>query len=202
MEIGLDDAYSLKTPQDNKNLYAKWAATYESDFVANQGYQHPKVIAELFDAHLPDLNTAVDIGTGTGLVGQYLSKLRPGLIIDGIDISPEMLAEASKKKIYRNLYERDLTKSVENVAAPYDALITIGTFTHGHLGPETLLNLFPLIKEDGFFVIAVNEKFFHQQGFLEFLTSHQVRISFMEKVHVYDESSAHHDSMNVVIIFQ
>lgn len=202
MEIGLDDAYSLKTPQDNKNLYAKWAATYESDFVANQGYQHPKVIAELFDAHLPDLNTVVDIGTGTGLVGQYLSKLRPGLIIDGIDISPEMLAEASKKKIYRNLYERDLTKSVENVVAPYDALITIGTFTHGHLGPETLLNLFPLIKEDGFFVIAVNEKFFHQQGFLEFLTSHQVRISFMEKVHVYDESSAHHDSMNVVIIFQ
>jgi len=202
MEIGLDDAYSLKTPQDNKNLYAKWAATYESDFVANQGYQHPKVIAELFDAHLPELNTVVDIGTGTGLVGQYLSNLRPGLIIDGIDISPEMLAEASKKKIYRNLYERDLTKSVENVAAPYDALITIGTFTHGHLGPETLLNLFPLIKEDGFFVIAVNEKFFHQQGFLEFLTSHQVRISFMEKVHVYDESSAHHDSMNVVIIFQ
>lgn len=202
MEIGLDDAYSLKTPQDNKNLYAKWAATYESDFVANQGYQHPKVIAELFDAHLPDLNTVVDIGTGTGLVGQSLSNLRPGLIIDGIDISPEMLAEASKKKIYRNLYERDLTKSVENVAAPYDALITIGTFTHGHLGPETLLNLFPLIKEDGFFVIAVNEKFFHQQGFLEFLTSHQVRISFMEKVHVYDESSAHHDSMNVVIIFQ
>ena len=202
MEIGLDDAYSLKTPQDNKNLYAKWAATYESDFVANQGYQHPKVIAELFDAHLPDLNTVVDIGTGTGLVGQYLSNLRPGLIIDGIDISPEMLAQASKKKIYRNLYERDLTKSVENVAAPYDALITIGTFTHGHLGPETLLNLFPLIKEDGFFVIAVNEKFFHQQGFLEFLTSHQVRISFMEKVHVYDESSAHHDSMNVVIIFQ
>ncbi|MEY2813986.1 MAG: hypothetical protein RL579_891 [Actinomycetota bacterium] len=202
MEIGLDDAYSLKTPQDNKNLYAKWAATYESDFVANQGYQHPKVIAELFDAHLPDLNTVVDIGTGTGLVGQYLSKLRPGLIIDGIDISPEMLAEASKKKIYRNLYERDLTKSVENIAAPYDALVTIGTFTHGHLGPETLLNLFPLIKEDGFFVIAVNEKFFHQQRFLEFLTSHQVRISFMEKVYVYDESSAHHDSMNVVIIFQ
>ena len=36
MEIGLDDAYSLKTPEDNKNLYAKWAATYESDFVANQ----------------------------------------------------------------------------------------------------------------------------------------------------------------------
>jgi predicted TPR repeat methyltransferase len=144
----------------------------------------------------------VDIGTGTGLVGKYLSKLRPALIIDGIDISPEMLAEASKKKVYRNLFERDLTKSIKDVANPYDALITIGTFTHGHLGPETLLNLFSLVKEGGYFVIAVNENFFHQQNFLEFLTSQQVRISLMEKVHVYDESSAHRDSMNVVIIFQ
>lgn len=202
MEIGLNDAYSLKTPEDNKNLYAKWAATYESDFVANQGYQHPKVIAELFDIHLPELKTVIDIGTGTGLVGKYLSLLRPGLIIDGIDISPEMLAEASKKRVYRNLFERDLTKSIDDVASPYDALITIGTFTHGHLGPEALLNLFPLIKESGYFVIAVNEKFFHQQSFLEFLTVQKVKISFMEKVHVYEETSAHHDSMNVVIIFQ
>jgi predicted TPR repeat methyltransferase len=202
MEIGLDDAYSLKTPQDNKNLYAKWAATYESDFVANQGYQHPKIISELFDAHLPTLETVVDIGTGTGLVGQYLSMLRPELIIDGIDISPEMLAEAAKKNVYRNLYERDLTVAVRDTAAPYDALITIGTFTHGHLGPETLLNLFPLVKKDGYFVIAVNENFFHQQNFLQFLTAQKVDISFIEKVQVYDQSSAHRDSMNVVIIFQ
>ena len=53
MEIGLNDAYSLKTPEDNKKLYAKWAATYESDFVANQGYQHPKIISEIFDDYIP-----------------------------------------------------------------------------------------------------------------------------------------------------
>ena len=38
MEIGLDDAYSVKTPEDNKNLYSKWAKTYESEFVKNEGY--------------------------------------------------------------------------------------------------------------------------------------------------------------------
>ena len=72
MEIGLDAAYSVKTPEDNKNLYAKWAATYESDFVANQGYNHPKVIAELFNKELPEVKTVLDIGTGTGLVGLNL----------------------------------------------------------------------------------------------------------------------------------
>ena len=202
MEIGLDDAYSLKSPEDNKKLYAKWAATYESDFVANQGYHHPKVISDLFHNELPQITNVLDIGTGTGLVGKFLSELRPNIVIDGIDISPEMLAEAKKKNVYRNLYERDLTKPVFETEAPYDALITIGTFTHGHLGIEVLDNLFPLVKTDGYFVIAVNEKYFHEHNFLDFLLARKIKMIHMDKVHVYDQDSEHRESMNVVMIFQ
>ena len=201
MEIGLDDAYSLKSPEDNKKLYAKWAATYESDFVANQDYQHPQVISELFHSQLPQLKSVIDIGTGTGLVGKYLKDLRPNLEVDGIDISPEMHAEARKKDVYRNLYERDLTKPVSGTDAPYDALITIGTFTHGHLGIEVLDNLFPLVKTDGFFVIAFNEKYFHEHNCLEFLLAREINLIHMDKVHVYSESSKHHGSMNVLLVF-
>ena len=202
MEIGLNDAYSLKSPEDNKKLYAKWAATYESDFVANQGYHHPKVISDFFHNELPQITNVLDIGTGTGLVGKFLSELRPNIVIDGIDISPEMLAEAKKKNVYRNLYERDLTKPVFETEAPYDALITIGTFTHGHLGIEVLDNLFPLVKTDGYFVIAVNEKYFHEHNFLDFLLARKIKMIHMDKVHVYDQDSEHRESMNVVMIFQ
>jgi len=202
MEIGLNDAYSLKTPEDNKNLYAKWAATYESDFVTNQGYKHPQVIAEIFHNQLPEVKKVIDIGTGTGLVGKYLKGHRPEIIIDGIDISPEMLAEAAKKEVYRNLYEQDLTLPVINTDAPYDALVTIGTFTHGHLGIEVLDNLIPLVKTDGYYVIAVNEAYFHEHNFLEKILTKKLNLIHMDKVHVYEESSEHHQSMNVVIIFQ
>ena len=202
MEIGLNDAYSLKTPEDNKNLYAKWAATYESDFVTNQGYKHPQVIAEIFHNQLPEAKKVIDIGTGTGLVGKYLKAHRPEIIIDGIDISPEMLAEAAKKEVYRNLYEQDLTLPVINTDAPYDALVTIGTFTHGHLGIEVLDNLIPLVKTDGYYVIAVNEAYFHEHNFLEKILTKKLNLIHMDKVHVYEESSEHHQSMNVVIIFQ
>jgi len=201
MDIGLNDAYSLKTPEDNKQLYAKWATTYESDFVATQGYQHPKIIAELFHNQLPEVKKVIDIGTGTGLVGKYLHELRPNVTIDGIDISPEMLAEAAKKSVYRNLYERDLTNTVSGTDAPYDALITIGTFTHGHLGIEVIDNLFPLVSKAGYFVIAINEKFFHEHNCLEFLLARKIKLIHMDKVHVYAESSEHHDSMNVVMVF-
>jgi len=202
MEIGLNDAYSLKTPEDNKNLYAKWAATYESDFVTNQGYKHPQVIAEIFHNQLPEAKKVIDIGTGTGLVGKYLKAHRPEIIIDGIDISPEMLAEAAKKEVYRNLYEQDLTLPVINTDAPYDALVTIGTFTHGHLGIEVLDNLIPLVKSGGHFVIAVNEAYFHEHNFLDKILTKKLNLIYMDKIHVYEESSEHHQSMNVVIIFQ
>ena len=202
MEIGLNDAYSLKTPEDNKELYAKWAATYESDFVANAGYQHPKVISELFHREVPEVQTVIDIGAGTGLVGKYLKTFRPDITIDGIDISPEMLAEAAKKNVYRNLYERDLSQKVINTSAPYDALITIGTFTHGHLGPDALLNIFPLVKPSGHFVIAVNEKHFFENNFLDFLLAHEKTIIYMDKIHVYDETSEHRNSLNVVMIIK
>lgn len=202
MEIGLNDAYSLKTPEDNKKLYAKWAATYESDFVDKQGYKHPQVIAEIFHNNLPEIKKVIDIGTGTGLVGKYLKELRPEILIDGIDISPEMLAEAAKKGVYRNLIEQDLNLPVANSDAPYDALVTIGTFTHGHLGIEVLDNLIPLVKKGGYFVVAVNEKYFHDHSFLDKILTKKMNLIHMDKVHVYDASSEHHQSMNVIMIFK
>ena len=52
--IGLDDAYSVKTPEDNKRLYAKWAATYDSSFVDAKQYRYPKAISEVFDQVVND----------------------------------------------------------------------------------------------------------------------------------------------------
>ena len=205
MEIGLEDAYSVKTPEDNKNLYAKWASTYESEFVKNEGYEHPKVISKIFNEEIPEVQKVLDVGTGTGLVGFYLSQLRR-ITFDGIDISPEMLAEARSKGVYRNLYERDLTQEVQKTDAPYDALICIGIFTHGHLGPTALRNLIPLVKQNGYFVIGINAKFFIEQGFEEFFTQLNreglVTEPRFEKVHVYAADSAHYDSLNVVAIFK
>ena len=33
-DLGLDAAYAVQTPDDNRRLYARWASTYETDFVA------------------------------------------------------------------------------------------------------------------------------------------------------------------------
>ena len=70
------------------------------------------------------------------------------------------------------------------------------------MGIEVLDNLIPLVKTDGYYVIAVNEAYFHEHNFLEKILTKKLNLIHMDKVHVYEESSEHHQSMNVVIIFQ
>ena len=41
-KIKLDDAYSLKTPEDSIKLYKKWAESYDKDFAQNSDYLSPK----------------------------------------------------------------------------------------------------------------------------------------------------------------
>jgi len=211
--FGLDEAYSVQTPDDNRRLYAKWAATYESAFVENERYRYPKAIAELFNEVVPRLqsNQVVDIGTGTGLAGVYLAGLRPECIIHGVDISPEMLAQARQKTnqngspIYAELFERDLTKPVTTSGALYDALMSSGTFTHGHLGPGALSNLIPLVRKGGWCVIGINNEHFAAQGFAakfrELVADHLINEPEIRIIEVYEASSVHYGDRARVALF-
>lgn len=211
--LGLDEAYSVKTPEDNRRLYAKWADTYESEFVNKKKYRYPRAIAELFDEMVSadGLDCVVDVGTGTGLTGMYLVARRPEITIDGIDISPEMLGQARAKNrvngqpLYRELFERDLTQEVLKTNAPYDALICSGTFTHGHLGPEAIDNLIHLVRPGGSIVIGINNEHFVERGFEEKLS----RLSSdgitckpsIHRIDVYDVGSPHRGDQARVAIF-
>ena len=208
--LGLDEAYSVKTPDDNRRLYAKWAATYESSFVDAKQYRYPKAIAEVFNDVLPPVTRVLDIGTGTGLTGMYVTRLRPEVVIDGMDISPEMLAQAKLKTreddsvVYRALYERDLTVAVPNENEPYEALFSSGTFTHGHLGPECLRNLLPLLAHDGWLVVGVNNEHFESKGFageLESLVAlGAIQTPEILRIDVYEPGSVHYGDQARVIV--
>ena len=107
-KIGYDDAYSLKTPKDSIKLYKKWAQTYDQNFALNSNYLSPKKISIFFNKHAKNTDTPIlDVGAGTGLVGECLYKTGNKKII-GIDISPEMLEKAV-------LPETHQRKAIENV---------------------------------------------------------------------------------------
>ena len=79
----------------------------------------------------------LDIGCGTGLVAEELAA-RGFSTIDGFDASPQMLAEARAKGVYRDLFEGDVRDRAAIEPARYSAVIAVGVFGAGHLGPEDL----------------------------------------------------------------
>ena len=170
--ISLEDAYAVDGPDDNRRLYAAWASSYETDFVQEMGYVYHLRVAEIFAAEPIDPARAVlDVGCGTGVVGVELRRLGV-TTTDGLDISPEMLLEAAKKSdagtpVYRNLIEADLTESVDVASGTYAGIVSAGTFTHGHLGPDSFDELYRMAAPGARCTIGINSSHYEELGFAE-----------------------------------
>lgn len=160
----LEGAYSLQTAADNITYYKDFAQSYDDGFADVMGYQSPAAVAKVFRTLAkPSDEPIADIGCGTGLTAQALNQVETA--IDGFDISREMLDKARQKNIYRSLYNADLTQSLDPYSAQYGGLISSGTFTLGHLGPEDLAHLLEILKPNGLVCVTVNTAHFEDQGF-------------------------------------
>ena len=160
----LENAYKLATPEDNKDYYDAFASTYDTEFADALGWHYPAAIVTTYrDAARHSDTPIADIGCGTGLVASALNL--PQDQVDGIDISSEMLRIAKEKQLYRSLYKVDLTKSLDEIANGYGAVLSAGTFTSGHLGPEPLESLLGIARSDALFVIGVKKAYFKDAGF-------------------------------------
>lgn len=211
--INLEDAYALETPDDNRNLYRNWATTYDVDFALRNKYVYPKSIAAICANQVETSSqlSILDIGCGTGIVGTCLSELLPASTIDGVDISPEMLHVAStklrvnSKPVYDQLFEADLTKQISFANAKYDVAISAGTFTHGHLGPDALINILGVVRPGGRMVIGINKEHYRVNGFetaLQEATNRQlISAPTFTEVQIYDEGSPHYGDLALVTTF-
>jgi SAM-dependent methyltransferase len=200
----LELAYSLKSVQDNRELYASWAEDYDQDFASEMDYILPGRVAQIF-LDVGGKGPVLDVGAGTGLVGHALSKLgvQP---IDAMDLSRAMLNVASKKGIYRNLFSADITQPVETVSETYRGIISSGTFTHGHVGPGGIDHLLPLAQTGAHFVLAINKIHWTEKGFSEKLETLAGSISkpVMHDIEIYGKNSKgdHSKDLGIAVIFQ
>ncbi len=187
----LESAYALETPEDSKALYRTWAGTYDQTFAQAMGYAAPARLAALFDDLWQGQGRVLDVGCGTGLVGEAL-KARP---VDGLDISAEMLSVAAEKGSYEQLIEGDLTAKLAIPDAVYGGLISAGTFTHGHVGPDALDELARIAAPGALFVLGVNAQVFRELDFSGKLTtlkrSGLIKDVRLVEGRIYDEGTDH-----------
>lgn len=205
-EFGLKDAYSLETPEDSKRLYRDWAETYDESFAQQRGYNYPAHLAEVLNKRYQSTDLAVlDVGAGTGLVAQALVQSRP-LVIDAVDISPEMLALSKQKGVYRNCIEADLCQTLPMDDSCYGAVVSAGTFTHGHVGPAAINELLRVAMPGALFCLGINARVFDANGFGSALALLQADqkispLEFVKTQYYLDASDDHARDIGLTAVF-
>ena len=149
---------SAASADELASAYGDWATSYDDDLTGEMGYRaHTTVARTLRDVLEPDGARVLDAGCGTGLVGVELARLGYD-DIDGVDYSPDMLAEADKKEVYTRLEEVDLTDELDLPSDHYDAVTCVGTFTLGHVGPSALGELIRVTRPGGHLCFSVRDE--------------------------------------------
>jgi ubiquinone/menaquinone biosynthesis C-methylase UbiE len=153
---------------DVQQGYGEWVRTYE-DVVQDE--MDLRLFERLQTVDWSAAQTILDLACGTGRIGAWL-KGRTSAVIDGVDLTAEMLDVARGKGIYRTLIHADVTATGLGDAS-YD-LITQS------LADEHMADLKPLYREvarllqpGGSFVIVG----FHPQFLMAGVPTHFDRAS-------------------------
>ena len=197
----LDGAYALDGPDASRKLYADWADTYDSTFAEAMEFLIPGHVRDLCKAEGAQ-GPILDIGAGTGLVGQMLAQAGFGPT-DALDLSPEMLAVARSKGVYRDLYEADVTCPIE-VPERYMTLVSSGTFTHGHVGPDALQHLIELAQPGALFILSINAQHYEAKGFAAALAALPITDLRFQDLPIYGPSATgdHADDLTRMTLFR
>lgn len=195
----LDDAYRLQTPEDHRRYYAGWAARHDAEFAGPMGYRLPGLVAAAY-ADAGGTGPVIDIGAGTGLVGAALAEAGIGPV-DGTDISPDMLAHARARGVYRDLAVADLTTGAPP-GGPWAGLVSSGTFTLGHLGPADLARLLDLLSPGARVAISVHARHYAEAGFAGAFAALSGRIADLRQTEdrIYDAATGDHAGDTAMIV--
>lgn len=161
-DFDLDDAYGLQSREDILRYYQSLAPRYDQDFALALDFRVPAYVARAYAALAG--GPVLDVGAGTGLLAAELVALDVAPV-DGIDISPQMIAVARSKGLYGALYEADVTARLPIKDGTYAGCVSSGTFTFGHVGPEAFDELLRVTRSGGAFAVSVHAGVYGAAGF-------------------------------------
>ncbi len=150
------DLWTSHSTEEFQEIYSNWASEYDSD-VAEWGYATPARIALALRQSGANVEKPVlDFGCGTGLSGIALKSVGFD-VIDGTDISDEMLALAEQKGVYRQVWVSEPGTLGHIKRGDYPIITATGVISLGAEPPETLDLLLDVLAPGGLLAFSFND---------------------------------------------
>lgn len=150
-------------------LFDQYAAKFEDALVGKLGYRVPDLLDQLVSEEMARLGVshfekAIDLGCGTGLMGQRLRDKVSHL--EGIDISAAMIAETARKGIYDRLQKAELVAALNARRAEADLVTAADVLIYcGALQP-VLSALMPALRAGGMVAFSLEAHDGEEEVFL------------------------------------
>jgi predicted TPR repeat methyltransferase len=113
-----------------RHLFDQFSSDYDSRMIGQLNYRAPAILRELADLVIgAERKLAIlDLGCGTGLCGAAFKDMASRL--DGVDLSPAMIAKAHLLGIYDELIVADIESGLNALDRSHDLILAADTIVY------------------------------------------------------------------------
>ena len=145
-------------PAYMRGLFDDFSSHYDETMLEKLQYRAHLHLRDLAERVLPRLTPPwriLDLGCGTGLVGEAFKDLAAGGRLDGLDIAPRMIEAARARAIYDELILGDLETELYAPGPNYELILAADTMIYlGDLAPA-FFGVAKRLEPEGFYIFAV-----------------------------------------------
>ncbi len=152
--LGAGPPPAAAPPMNMIAVFDQYAETFDQHLVESLNYKIPVEMADAVKRYAAkDGLDILDLGCGTGLVGEQLAPLKRSMT--GVDLSPKMLAKAKVRRIYDKLIQAELIQFLNAQNTAYDVAVCADVFIYiGDLAP-VFGGVRRALKENGVFCFSL-----------------------------------------------
>ncbi len=139
-----------------RRQFDSYAEDFDKSLVGDLDYQAPQLIARALakvrGKETPRADVA-DLGCGTGLMGMEVASFAKSL--SGVDLSPKMIREARKRRIYDRLAVDEITRYLRKTRRKYDVIVCADVIIYVGDVTEMFRAIAESLRPGGLFAFSV-----------------------------------------------
>lgn len=137
-----------------REMYDGFAEVFDQHLVSGLKYSLPVEVAARIRQLYPDnrLNM-LDLGCGTGLLGQQLGRIDGALV--GVELSSKMIEKAARHGVYDRFHNVDLNEALEETPdSLWDLITALDVFIYVGELSAAIRNAFRVLRPGGHFIFS------------------------------------------------